>query len=83
MDVFETITALSLEQQNTPHHSVASEAHEYASELALAGSPLALPVLILAGQLRECALDIDLRMKAELENEPLCRETLCGRWMSS
>jgi hypothetical protein len=70
MTVSEAITALSLEQQDTLHHAIATAAHEYASELALRGSRRALPVLILAGQLRECALDIDLRMQAELENEP-------------
>jgi hypothetical protein len=61
---------LSLEQQDTLHHAIATAAHQYASELALCGSRKALPVLILAGQLGECALDIDLRMQAELENEP-------------
>ena len=70
MTVSEAITALSPEQQDTLHHSIATAAHEYASELALCGSRRAMPVLILAGELREDALDYDLRVQAELENEP-------------
>lgn len=45
-------------------------AHEYASELALQGSRRATQVLILAGELRQDAWDIDERLAAELRNEP-------------